>query len=54
MKKITLFILGALLTAGAFAQTPTTATAADKKADMKDLRKDIRDERKDKRERKQL
>jgi hypothetical protein len=49
MKKITLFMLGALLTAGAFAQTPATA-ASDKKEDMKDLRKDIRDVRKDKRE----
>ena len=49
MKKVILTLFVALLTAGAFAQTTTPATAStDKHKDMKDLRKDVRDTRHDK------
>ena len=47
MKKLTLMVLTAMFTLGAFAQT-TTTTQTDKKQDMKDLRKDTRDIRHDK------
>lgn len=46
MKKITLTLLIAFLTAGVFAQT--TTPSSDKKQDMKDMRKDIKDVRHDK------
>src|SRR5215831_17801479 len=52
MKKLVFLAIAAMLSIGAFAQTPTTSSS-DKKQDMKDLRKDIKDVRKDKKERKE-